>query len=249
MPAQHPSRPCASSSPGTLTTVLSDGVRRVLRLAQKEARVFRHSHIGTEHILLGLMHDGEGLAAKALGSLGISLESVYDELEKTIGLGDNTPAGSLPFTLRAKKVIELSAREAHKLGHNSIRTEHLLLALVREREGVAAQVLVALGVDLGAVRQRVIELIPLDLGQHEAREGLRNRRVPGASKRIDVVRLGRGPWVYEATYDELARLLAEEGVDIDTVDPRSHPGAVRFYRRRPRSLSQLHVGGRRWRPS
>jgi ATP-dependent Clp protease ATP-binding subunit ClpC len=99
--------------------VLSDGVRRVLRLAQKEARVFRHSHIGTEHILLGLMHDGEGLAAKALGSLGISLESVYDELEKTIGLGDNTPAGSLPFTLRAKKVIELSAREAHKLGHNS----------------------------------------------------------------------------------------------------------------------------------
>jgi len=137
----------------------TDRARRVLVLAQEEARLLNHSFIGTEHILLGLIHEGEGLAAKALESLNISLEAVRDEVEKTIGPAGNAPTGSPPFTPRAKKVLELSLREALQLGHNYIGTEHMLLGLVREGEGVAAQVLVSLGADLARVRQQVIQLL------------------------------------------------------------------------------------------
>jgi ATP-dependent Clp protease ATP-binding subunit ClpC len=128
-------------------------------LAQEEARLLNHSFIGTEHILLGLIHEGEGLAAKALESLGISLEAVREEVEKTIGPAGTAPTSSPPFTPRAKKVLELSLREALQLGHNYIGTEHMLLGLVREGEGVAAQVLVSLGADLSRVRQQVITLL------------------------------------------------------------------------------------------
>jgi ATP-dependent Clp protease ATP-binding subunit ClpC len=130
----------------------------VLVLAQEEARLLNHSFIGTEHILLGLIHEGEGVAAKALESLGISLEAVRDKVEETIVPAGTAPTGSPPFTPRAKKVLELSLREALQLGHNYIGTEHMLLGLVREGEGVAAQVLVSLGADLSRVRQQVIEL-------------------------------------------------------------------------------------------
>jgi ATP-dependent Clp protease ATP-binding subunit ClpC len=128
-------------------------------LAQEEARMLNHNYIGTEHILLGLIHEGEGVAAKGLESLGISLEAVRSQVEEIIGQGQQAPSGHIPFTPRAKKVLELSLREALQLGHNYIGTEHILLGLIREGEGVAAQVLVKLGADLSRVRQQVIQLL------------------------------------------------------------------------------------------
>ena len=143
----------------------TDRARRVLVLAQEEARLLNHSFIGTEHILLGLIHEGEGVAAKALESLGISLEAVREKVEETIGMAGTAPSGSPPFTPRAKKVLELSLREALQLGHSYIGTEHMLLGLVREGEGVAATVLVSLGADLGRVRQQVIQLMSGNQGK------------------------------------------------------------------------------------
>ena len=137
----------------------TDRARRVVVLAQEEARLLNHSYIGTEHILLGLIHEGEGVAAKALESLSISLEAVRNQVEEIIGQGGSSPSGHIPFTPRAKKVLELSLREALQLGHNYIGTEHILLGLIREGEGVAAQVLVKLGADLSRVRQQVIQLL------------------------------------------------------------------------------------------
>jgi len=137
----------------------TDRARRVVVLAQEEARLLNHNYIGTEHILLGLIHEGEGVAAKALESLGISLEAVRGQVEEIIGQGGSSPSGHIPFTPRAKKVLELSLREALQLGHNYIGTEHILLGLIREGEGVAAQVLVKLGADLSRVRQQVIQLL------------------------------------------------------------------------------------------
>src|SRR3989441_5666473 len=137
----------------------TDRARRVVVLAQEEARMLNHNYIGTEHILLGLIHEGEGVAAKALESLGISLEAVRAQVEEIIGHGGSAPSGHIPFTPRAKKVLELSLREALQLGHNYIGTEHILLGLIREGEGVAAQVLVKLGADLSRVRQQVIQLL------------------------------------------------------------------------------------------
>ena len=137
----------------------TDRARRVVVLAQEEARMLNHNYIGTEHILLGLIHEGEGVAAKALESLGISLDAVRQQVEEIIGQGQQAPSGHIPFTPRAKKVLELSLREALQLGHNYIGTEHILLGLIREGEGVAAQVLVKLGADLNKVRQQVIQLL------------------------------------------------------------------------------------------
>src|SRR5216683_3381310 len=137
----------------------TDRARRVVVLAQEEARMLDHNYIGTEHILLGLIHEGEGVAAASLESLGISLEAVRQGVEQIIGKGQQQPSGHIPFTPRAKKVLELSLREALQLGHDYIGTEHILLGLIREGEGVAAQVLVKLGADLNRVRQQVIELL------------------------------------------------------------------------------------------
>jgi ATP-dependent Clp protease ATP-binding subunit ClpC len=149
----------------------------VVVLAQEEARLLNHSYIGTEHILLGLIHEGEGVAAKALESLNISLDAVRAQVEEIIGQGGSSPSGHIPFTPRAKKVLELSLREALQLGHNYIGTEHILLGLIREGEGVAAQVLVKLGADLSRVRQQVIQLLsgyqgsaPKGEGQSSAKE-------------------------------------------------------------------------------
>jgi ATP-dependent Clp protease ATP-binding subunit ClpC len=137
----------------------TDRARRSIVLAQHEARRLNHNYIGTEHLLLGLVAEGEGVAAKALESLGISLEAVRTQVEEIIGRGGQAPADHLPFTPRAKKVLELSLREGLQLGHNYIGTEHILLGLIREAEGVAAQVLVKLGADLSRVRQQVIQLL------------------------------------------------------------------------------------------
>lgn len=137
----------------------TDRARRVVVLAQEEARMLNHNYIGTEHILLGLIHEGEGVAAKALEAMDISLESVREQVEEIIGQGTQAPSGHIPFTPRAKKVLEYSLREALQLGHNYIGTEHILLGLIREGEGVAAQVLTNLGADLPRVRQQVIQLL------------------------------------------------------------------------------------------
>ena len=137
----------------------TDRARRVIVLAQEEAKMLNHNYIGTEHILLGLIHEGEGVAAKALESLDISLPAVREQVQEIIGQGQQRPTGHIPFTPRAKKVLELSLREALQLGHNYIGTEHILLGLIREGEGVAAQVLVKLGADLNRVRQQVIQLL------------------------------------------------------------------------------------------
>ena len=137
----------------------TDRARRVVVLAQEEARLLNHNYIGTEHILLGLIHEGEGVAAKALESLDISLEAVRDQVQQIIGQGQQAPTGHIPFTPRAKKVLEYSLREALQLGHSYIGTEHILLGLIREGEGVAAQVLVKLGAELNKVRQQVIQLL------------------------------------------------------------------------------------------
>jgi ATP-dependent Clp protease ATP-binding subunit ClpA len=137
----------------------TDRARRVVVFAQEESRLLNHQHIGTEHILLGLIQEGEGVAARVLAQLGISLEKARQGVEATILRGEKPPRGHIPFTPRAKKVLELSLREAVQLGHNYIGTEHILLGLVREGDGVAAQVLVGLGADLGSVREEVVEVL------------------------------------------------------------------------------------------
>ncbi|HEX2049242.1 MAG TPA: ATP-dependent Clp protease ATP-binding subunit [Actinomycetota bacterium] len=158
----------------------TDRARRVVVLAQEEARLLNHNYIGTEHILLGLIHEGEGVAAKALESLGISLEKVRQQVEEIIGAGQSPPSGHIPFTPRAKKVLELSLREALQLGHNYIGTEHILLGLIREGEGVAAQVLVKLGADLGRVRQQVIQLLSGYSGAKETQGGAATEQPQGS---------------------------------------------------------------------
>jgi hypothetical protein len=155
----------------------TDRARRVVVLAQEEARLLNHNYIGTEHILLGLIHEGEGVAARALEALEISLEDVRAAVEEIIGHGGEAPTGHIPFTPRAKKVLELSLREGMQLGHNYIGTEHILLGLIREGEGVAAQVLVRLGGDLTRVRQQVIELLS---GHAERAATLRGASATGA---------------------------------------------------------------------
>jgi Clp amino terminal domain, pathogenicity island component len=137
----------------------TDRARRVVVLAQEEAVGLNHNYIGTEHILLGLIREREGVAAGALEALGISLEAVRAQVEEIIGQGVSTPTGHIPFTPRAKKVLELSLREALQLGHNYIGTEHILLGLIREGQGVAAQVLDKLGADQPRVRQQVVQLL------------------------------------------------------------------------------------------
>ncbi len=183
----------------------TDRARRVVVLAQEEARMLNHNYIGTEHLLLGLIHEGEGVAAKALESLGISLEAVRQQVEEIIGQGQEAPSGHIPFTPRAKKVLELSLRESRQLGHDYIGTEHILLGLIREGEGVAAQVLVKLGADLNRVRQQVIRLLHGYPGEEPAGPptGLRVRGLPPEiAERLDAIgtrlsaveqRTGTGP--------------------------------------------------------
>ncbi len=149
----------------------TDRARRVIVLAQDEARMLNHNYIGTEHLLLGLIHEGEGVAAKALESLGITLEPVRDQVEEIIGQGQQAPTGHIPFTPRAKKVLEYSMREALQINHPYIGTEHILLGLIREGEGVAAQVLIKLGADLNRVRSTVLQMLSGYQGKEAATAG------------------------------------------------------------------------------
>src|SRR5256886_7615673 len=163
----------------------TDRARRVVVLAQEEARMLHHDHIGTEHILLGLIGEGEGVAAKALESLGISLEAVRQHVGEITGQGQQAPSGHIPFTPRAKNVLELSLREALQLGHNYIGTEHILLGLIRDGEGVAAQVLVKLGGDPSRVRQQVIQLLAGSQGKELAAAGAPSETAPSTSLILD----------------------------------------------------------------
>ncbi len=163
----------------------TDRARRVVVLAQEEARMLSHNYIGTEHILLGLIHEGEGVAAKSLETLGIQLEAVRGQVEDIIGQGSQAPAGHIPFTPRAKKVLELSLREALQLGHNYIGTEHILLGLIREGEGVAAQVLIRLGAELTRVRQQVMQLLNGYQGKEAATAGAPVEGTPSTSLVLD----------------------------------------------------------------
>ena len=155
----------------------TEKARRVVVYAQEEARMLNQNYIGTEHLLLGLIREQDGIAAKALESLNISLEDVHAQVEDLIGKGTFVPTGHIPFTPRAKKVLELSLREALQLGHNYIGTEHILLGLIREGEGVAAQVLLNLGADLEKVRSAVIQLLSGHYGKPSG--GRRGASRPG----------------------------------------------------------------------
>jgi ATP-dependent Clp protease ATP-binding subunit ClpA len=194
----------------------TDRARRVVVLAQEEARLLNHNYIGTEHLLLGLAHEGQGVAPKALESLGISLEAVRAQVEEIIGRGQEAPSGHIPFTPRAKKVLELSLREAKQLGHNYIGTEHILLGLIREGEGVAAQVLVKLGGDLSRVRQQVIQLLSGSAGGPEATAGMRPVAMPvpedlrEASEQLAEVRRQKEAAIQAQDFDRAAALRDAE---------------------------------------
>jgi ATP-dependent Clp protease ATP-binding subunit ClpC len=207
----------------------TDRARRVVVLAQQEARRLDHNYIGTEHILLGLIHEGEGVAARALESLGISLDAVRQQVEEIIGRGQQAPSGHIPFTPRAKKVLELSLRESLQLGHDYIGTEHILLGLLREGDGVAAQVLVRLGADLNQVRQQVIRL----LHGHQGKEPVSARStagelrlLPAVNARLEAVeqrltaieqRVGTGPDLSEVD-EQVAQVRREKESAVDAQD-------------------------------
>jgi len=144
----------------------TDRARRVVVQAQEEARALDHNYIGTEHILLGLVAEGNGVGAQALEALGISLETVRLQVEEAVGRGQHTPSGHIPFTPKAKKVLELSLRESVQLGHHYIGTEHVLLGLIRQDDGLAARVLSALGADLDRTREQVVRLLDEYRRQH-----------------------------------------------------------------------------------
>jgi hypothetical protein len=183
----------------------TDRARRVVVLAQEEARHLNHNYIGTEHILLGLIHEGDGVAARSLEALDISLEAVRTQVQEIVGHGDEAPTGHIPFTPRAKKVLELSLREAMSLGHNYIGTEHILLGLIREGGGVAAQVLVKEGGSLDRVRQQVIQLLAGYAG------GTQPEQIAGMSTRITqqqaAAMVAGGPGIYSEEPAELVRVV------------------------------------------
>jgi len=189
----------------------TDPARRVVVLAQEEARMLNHNYIGTEHILLGLIHEGEGVAAQALKSLDISLEAVRQQVGEIIGHGQAAPIGHIPFTPRAKKVFELSFREALQLGHTYIGTEHILLGLIREGEGVAAQVLQQMGADLGRARREVIRLLS---GDHPAAG-----ETAGAAQSVEAARCGS----CQAWLSDSGRITA-----LEVQDEEGRPTTVRL---------------------
>jgi ATP-dependent Clp protease ATP-binding subunit ClpA len=224
----------------------NDRARRVLVLAQEEARLLHHSFIGTEHLLLGLIHEGDGVAARALESLGVSLETVRARVEETVGQSDSPPTGSPPFTPRAKKALELSLREALQLGHNFVGTEHILLGLLREGDGVAARVLVGLGVDLNLVRQQVIALLTGDPNRQSATA----TSAVGDSWTVKVVRVGTTPAAYAAAHQAIANLAERLGIEIDdgrvtviSVETEHGPGLQLLFNHESRGDPSASPGG------
>jgi ATP-dependent Clp protease ATP-binding subunit ClpA len=203
----------------------TDRARRVVVLAQEEARMLGHDYIGTEHLLLALIHEGEGVAAKALLALDVDLDTLRREVEALVGRGQQATSGHIPFTPRAKKVLELALRESVQLGHDYIGTEHLLLGLVRGGEGPAAEVLQQRGIELNTVRQEVIRL----LHGHQGGEGRSRRRVARARSG------GEGTMLEEISHQlQLlgARLAAIED-KLGSRSPRRGSGYAASTRRSP----------------
>lgn len=217
----------------------TDRARRVIVLSQEEARMMNHNYTGTEHLLLGLLHEGEGVGARALEVLGISLEAVRERVEAVIGLGENPPSGyHLPYTPRAKKVLELSLREAQQINHSYIGTEHLLLGLIREGEGVAAQILVDLVTDLSRVRNQVLGILGKETSQQvpapaslepvrplrqkeprpDPREELRNRRArlmqQAAQTEKDLAALEEALGLSDEELKQLCRICLTKEFDV-----------------------------------
>jgi ATP-dependent Clp protease ATP-binding subunit ClpC len=210
----------------------TDRARQVVVLAQEEARTLHHDYIGTEHILLGLIHEGNGVAARALAALGIEREAVRQRVIEIVGRGDKAPAGHIPFTPRAKKVLQLALREALQFGHNYIGTEHILLGLIREGDGVAAQVLTTLGADHGRVRREVTELLgrhgreggPLPEGSLPGKAGRGTRKaltlVLGRLEAIEVrlsaleKRVGTGPDLHDLD-EKISQVRQDKEVAVD----------------------------------
>ena len=167
----------------------TERARQVVVLAQDEARALKHNYIGTEHILLGLLREEEGLAARVLDSLDITVEEVRAQVARIVGQGDEVTTGQIPFTPRAKKVLELALREALSLGHNYIGTEHILLGLVRENEGVAARILLDFDADAEKIRNEIIRMLS-GPGRRRpaARGGQAPRRQPGGQEELEAAR-------------------------------------------------------------
>ena len=187
----------------------TDQARRAVVQAQEEARMLNHNYIGTEHILLGLIHERDGVAAQALESLGISLDLVRQQIEEIIGRGQQAPPEHIPFTPRSKKVLELSLREALQLSHDYIGTEHILLGLIREGDGVAALVLVKLGGDLNRVREQVIQL----LQEQQGRVAMIGRENDGAGSAADGMSLAKEVDRLNAELERLRAILREHGIE------------------------------------
>ena len=234
----------------------TERARQVIVLAQEEARMLNHNHIGTEHLLLGLIHEGQGVAARALESLGISLEDVRRNVEEIIGRGQETPSGHIPFTPRAKKVLELSLRESQHLGHDYIGTEHILLGLIREGEGVAAQVLVKLGADLNRVRQQVIQLLhgerlwqePETTGPRAGPAGRGERRLHSELHAIELrlsaveQRVGIGP-----DSSDLDRQIAQVRRDKESaIDAQSFGRAARLRDKEKQLITEKAARQEEW---
>jgi ATP-dependent Clp protease ATP-binding subunit ClpA len=202
----------------------TDRARRVVVLAQEEARMLDHNYIGTEHLLLGLVHEGAGVAAKALASLGISLEAVQQQVAEVIGRGQQPPSGHIPFTARAKKVLELSAREADALGHRHVGTGHVLLGLLGEGEGAGVQVLVRLGTDLTRVRDQVLQLVHGQADPDMTSEGFRPddeapARIDSLGGRLAAIErwVGMRPDLDDLD-DQIAQLCREKEAAINRQD-------------------------------
>ena len=208
----------------------TDQARRVVVVAQEESRKLGHDYIGTEHILLGILGAGESVAVQALASLGVSQEAAREQVEEIVGRGSHQVSGHIPFTPRAKKVLELSLREAIQLGHNYIGTEHILLGLIREGEGVAAQVLTRLGADLNRTRQQVIQLLHGPQGAETVAEYSRPLRRPGGPGGLDAIRDR-----LDTIAGQLAAIVSRLGIggEAASTAPAPRPGP------RPAALRQL----------
>ena len=208
----------------------TDQARRVVVVAQEESRKLGHDYIGTEHILLGILGAGESVAVQALASLGVSLEAARQQVEEIVGRGSHQVTGHIPFTPRAKKVLELSLREAIQLGQNYIGTEHILLGLIREGEGVAAQVLTRLGADLNRTRQQVIQLLHGPQAAETVAEYNRPFRRPGGPGGLDAIRDR-----LDTIAGQLAAIVNKLGIggEAPPAGPARRPGP------RPAALRQL----------
>jgi ATP-dependent Clp protease ATP-binding subunit ClpA len=223
----------------------TERARHVVVFAQEEARAFKHNYIGTEHILLGLLREEEGVAARVLGSLEITVDKVRDQIGQIVGYGEEATMGQIPFTPRAKKVLELALREALRIGHNYIGTEHILLGLVRENDGVAAQIMLALGADDARVRDEVLNVLgPIGVGSATAGRARRWRR---PRPELGSVAMVQNCWEYRVEHHEAVDVqqlndLGAEGWELVSVD-RSPAGVELIFKRRGPMPGSLRAAG------